>query len=180
VIAVHQTIDYQLASYRFDGSANTRIVRGQKAHQRNHEQARVQLLRPVCLDKALATAAEAVRAHICMNPSSHISPLFDRRWQFMLFSSLDGSIHRHPGHDLRMSEMLPGAADFPDSLIRVCPDAGDVISELALDGLRSCGRSEAGEARMMQRIRHFSVNVELVLAGGGISYANRARRLVAG
>jgi hypothetical protein len=118
--------------------------------------------------------------HFGMNGLARLFPRFRWALESESIDSLDGSIDCDPGHHLGMGEMPSRAAHFPDPLVRPSPGGLDEIDQAACAGPRISERFQAQKPRMIERIDHFSMNVQLKLLGGGIANADRLRSLVAG
>ena len=180
VIAMDQSIDHQFTPDGLDGSTNARIIGRQETHQRDHQQAGIQLARTVGLHKTSARAVEASRTDIFVDALTNLAPPIQLRGKLMFLRGLDRAVDGHPRHHFRMREVLPGRAHLPYSFVRFRPDRGNVIGQLALHGPGCFSRRQSREARMMQRIRHLAIHVELVLTRRGIADAHRARTFEAG
>ncbi len=74
--------------------------------------------------KELSSDIEAFVTHLGMNPVPQLCPVgHPALWQEVVVPrQSDSPVEGNPGHDLRMREMAPGAADLPDPVIRFFPD----------------------------------------------------------
>ncbi len=75
--------------------------------------------------------------------------------------------------------MLAAAARFPDAFVRLLPDRLEMLEHLALHVPGGLVRLQAADARQMQRVHHFAVDVELELADRVVADAHGLRALVA-
>src|SRR5258707_7223361 len=105
----------QLAFDRLDGAADTRVGRGQEADERDEEQARVDLLRPVRLDERPELPVEAALADLGVDLGAQLAPAVDGPLEPLLLDRPHGTVERDPRHHLRMHEEAPDAPDLPDS-----------------------------------------------------------------
>ena len=85
---------------RAHGAENPRVGRRQKTYQRQHEQARVDLLRPVELHECAQSGIEAFATDRRVDPVSHRSPAVGGAIQPELLDCFDGTIEGHPSHHL--------------------------------------------------------------------------------
>src|SRR3954469_7413564 len=113
-----------------------------------------------------------------MDAIADLAPPLDRPVQPMTLRRLDRAIDRHPGHDLRVRELLAATAHFPDPLIGLLPRIADVVRELALHRPRGRRLRETMIARLVQGVRDFAVDVELPLRRRGIADAHGLRTFI--
>ena len=95
-------------------------VGGQEADQRDHQQAGVELVRPVVLGEGPLLGVEALSqtsAWISSRSARHRSTGPSSR----TLHRLDGAVEGHPGHDLGVGEVPPRAADLPDAVVGLAP-----------------------------------------------------------
>lgn len=110
---------------------------------------------------------------------AHLAPVIDRTGQLELLRRLDRAVVRDPRHDFRKGEVLGPAAHFPDAFVGSIPDRVEVLQHRALD--RPCGfvGLQAADAREVQRVHHFAIDVDLQLVDRAVADAHRRRALVA-
>src|SRR5205085_7122942 len=96
---------------------HARIAHGHEPDQRNHEQARVELVAAVVLHEGAELLIEALRAYFRMDVVADATPVLQRTVATHLLNGLDGAVESHPGHDFGMREMTPRSAHFPDAFV---------------------------------------------------------------
>src|ERR1700720_1653326 len=74
--------------------------------------------------------------------------------------------------------MMSSAPYLPDAFIGSAPDGFEMREQRALKLPRGREVLETAEPRMMERVHHFAVNIELQLVGGSVADAHRFRVLV--
>src|SRR5690348_3410827 len=79
-----------------------------------------------------------------------------------------------------MREMLAAAAHFPQTFIRLVPDARKMQKEFALHGPARLMRTEPALPRLVQRVHDFAENIELKLVVGSIADTHRFRIFITG
>ena len=85
---------------------------------------------------------------------------------------LDGTnrtVERDPSHDLRVREVAPPTAHFPDAFVRLLPNFLEVQKEGALQRPSRVASREAGAARDVKGVEHFTIDIELELSDGAIT-----------
>src|SRR6185369_7009170 len=97
----------------------------------------------------------------------------------MLLDRFYAPVERDPAHHLRVREVAPRPAHFPQSLIGVLPAGLEVLQEGALQVPRGILARDSLPARLVQRIQDLAVHVELQLARSGIAYAHRRGAFIA-
>src|SRR4051794_10073755 len=122
-----------MPSDRVDRAADTRVVDRQEADQWDHQETRVEVLRTVCLREGADTLVEPAFADVTMDRLAQDAPFLDRSLAAEAFDRLDRAIDGDPRHHLRMCELLAGATDFPDPLVRILPVALEEAEERLLD-----------------------------------------------
>src|ERR1051326_727971 len=161
VVAQHQTIDQELALDRRDRAAHARVLRGQETERGNQQQARIEIAGAVALHETAEVLVETVAADVRVNLGAQGAPAIDRAFEPKAFRALDRAIECDPGHDLRIGELLAARAHLPDALVGLAPDLFQMLEQFLLQFPAGTGRAEAAEARMVQRVDAFAVNVEL-------------------
>ena len=86
---------------------------------------------------------------------------------------LDAAIERAPRHDLRMREMLPLAANFPDPIVGLIPIRLEEFEQHALKRPSVGILLEPRGACERKRIDDLAVDVELELRRGLVADAHR-------
>src|SRR4029077_13227775 len=89
------------------------------------------------------------------------------------------AVDRDPRHHLRMGEMAPRPAHFPEALVGLAPDLFQVLEQRALHVPGGLVGGDAELARLVERIHQLAVDVELQLRRRGIADAQRRRALPA-
>src|SRR5690606_29546074 len=106
-------------------------------------------------------------------------PAFERRPHPELLRALDRAIEGDPRHHLRVREVLPSAAHFPDALVRLIPDAFEMIDECPRHLPGFGARVETSLPRVIQRVHQLTEHIQLELAMCRIADAYGRRLLVA-
>src|SRR5438094_57902 len=125
------------AKSRRDGpycAAHACIVRRQKTDLRQQQQAGIELFGPVGLHEAPKLGVETAPADVGMNGGGDLAPAIDRAFETELLRTLDGAIEGYPGQHLGIGEVPARAAHFPDSFVRLGPDALEVGEKRLLQG----------------------------------------------
>src|SRR5277367_1623874 len=78
-----------------------------------------------------------------------------------------------------MGEVAPAAPHFPDALVRLPPDILEVQNKAALQRPSRVARREAGAARDVKGVEHFTIDIELELSDGAVTDSDRSRAFVA-
>src|SRR3954454_24658559 len=89
------------------------------------------------------------------------------------------AIKREPRHDLGMGELSPSATNFPKPFIGQVPNLLKVLDELSLEVPRRLARGQSHPARLIKRIEHLAIDVQLQLVGGSIADPNRCGIFIA-
>src|SRR5690606_41993565 len=111
-----------LPSFPTRRSSDLRVVGGEEPELRNQQQTRVELFRTVRLHEGVARRIERLLAHFVVDALAKRFPAFERRREAVLLRVFDRAVERDPSHDLRMREMLRGAADLPNAVVRSLPN----------------------------------------------------------
>ena len=92
----------------------------------------------------------------------------------------DGAVQRHPAHDLRVHEILLGAADFPDALVLAGPAVRGGIGDGDQEG--PGGRIELADlvAQPADRREQLAVDIDLALVPGPVADPDRGAAPPAG
>jgi hypothetical protein len=163
-----------------DRADDSPVVRGQKAHEGDHQQAGVQLAPPEILYEGAKLCVEAARARRRVDLGANPAPVLHRALEAEVFDAAHGAVEREPRHHLRVREMPPRTADLPDPLVRSVPVVNHEIDErpLELPG-RLLGR-DSRRLRQVQSGHDLTVDVELELLRCGVADPDRARAGVPG
>src|SRR6201986_3351529 len=108
-------------------------------------------------------------ADIAMDDVTQLSPSIDRSLKAKGLGTLDGTIERHPAHHFRQHVMLAVAAALPDSAVRVSPDLGQMLENLALDIPSPVVELQLGHARLVKGVHQFAIDVQLQLGVRGVA-----------
>src|SRR3954454_23199288 len=109
-----------------------------------------------------------------------LAPLVDRPGQVEALDSVDGAVERHPGEDLRVREVASRAAHLPDPLVAAVPRALEDLHQVVLERPGVVVGGKPVRARLVQRVHHLAVDVELELAVRGVPNPDRTRAFVPG
>src|ERR1700750_437454 len=112
--------------------------------------------------------------------NSNRAPMGDRTCKAESFRALDRPIESHPSHHLRIGEMLWAAANLPDSLVWLGPDALKMGEESDLQLPAGLARGPFGDPPLMERVHHLAEHVELALVVRIVADADGGRTLVTG
>ncbi|GJE46333.1 hypothetical protein AEGHOMDF_5536 [Methylobacterium soli] len=147
----------------------------------DQQQARVEALRAVILHEAVEFRIEALLADLPVDLVPDLDPTLDRCGRSIagLREAADRPVEGDPGHHLRVHEVLAPAAHLPDALVRLAPRLSEKVHE---DETHLPSRGVAPEttaARLIERVEHLAVDVELELLRGRVADAHGPRALVA-
>src|SRR5512142_729860 len=106
---------------QLDGPHYSGIASGKEADDRQQEQAGIRTPGVVGLDKGISFGIESLAADILMDFVAESPPSVRIAVLLTLVHRFHGAIDSHPGHDLGMREVTPGASHFPDALVRLLP-----------------------------------------------------------
>src|SRR5437762_594650 len=115
-----------------------------------------------------------------MNLLAETAPLVDGAVEALFLDGPHRPVEGDPGHHLRMHEMPPLAADLPDAVVGLRPRTLQVAEERLLQRPRMRLPPEAVCARLVERIHHLAVDVDLELLARGVPDPHGRRALVAG
>jgi hypothetical protein len=96
------------------------------------------------------------------------------------FQVIRRAIERDPSHYLRMNEVLPPAARFPNAFVRLPPHRRQMVQYNRTQGAAAFGSRHAGLARLKHRVGNLAEDVDLQLLGCRVSNPHRKRILIAG
>src|SRR5205085_8177210 len=119
-------------------------------------------------------------AHIVVDRLTQRLPAIGVPVEAEALDAAERAIDGDPRHDLRMREVPARAAHFPDALVRLIPDVGEMVDERALEGPVRLAGFEAAAAALVQGVHHLAEHVELPLPVRRVADAHRPRRLVTG
>ena len=147
-------------------------------HQRHEEQRRVENVGAVVLHEGLSLLAPALGHDPREDRVTLGCPATEIRGERAVGRDADGAVERDPAHEPRVGEVLSTAADFPDALVGLMPVVAEPV-EVAGDLLPVVVGHElpvAGQCELLvevDRVDELAVDVELQLAGGSVSDADR-------
>src|SRR5580693_1690091 len=78
-----------------------------------------------------------------------------------------------------MREVAPTASHFPDAFVRLFPNFLEVQKEGAFQCPSRVASREAGAARDVKGVEHFTIDIELELSDGAVTDSDRSRAFVA-
>jgi hypothetical protein len=96
-----------------------------------------------------------------VNARAHLAPALDRTLEAVLLDRLHSPVHRHPGHHLRIRELLRLTAYFPDTAVRTLPVRFQKLHQRPLKVPRVGIGVEPGRPREKQCVHQLTVDVEL-------------------
>src|SRR5207237_532688 len=112
---------------RPDRSEHAWIGGGEKTHQRDPQEAGVEVIVAVALHERVASWIEAALADLCVDPPGQLGPTFDRPRIFVFANHLDRDIERNPRFDLGVGIVPRLGARLPDPRVGLLPYSFDVI-----------------------------------------------------
>ena len=128
-----EAVVHELALDRLDGAEHPRVVGGQEADERDHQQAGVESLRAVGLHEGVALGVEAAARRPRAWISSRIArQRVDGPVEPEPLDRLDRAVERDPGHHLRVGEVPARAAHLPDALVGLVPGRLEELEQRAL------------------------------------------------
>src|SRR5215212_2940467 len=98
-------------------SLHALVVGRKEADQRNHEQARIELLGPEILDEGAELSIEPLTANGVVNFAPDPSPSIHRAFAAELLHRADGAIEGDPCHDLGVGKVPAWSAHFPNAFV---------------------------------------------------------------
>src|SRR6185437_8023315 len=101
-----------------------------------------ELARSIALSESADLGVERLSADVLMNFLAQGAPAVDRSLQPEAFDALDGAVEGDPRHNLRIGEVPPPAAHFPDAFVGVCPDLLEMIEKRPLHRPARLGAAE--------------------------------------
>src|SRR5688500_13753587 len=97
-VAVDEAVAHESSLYVGNGSPHSGLCRRQQDDQRQHQQARIRVLRAVVLDERIQSGIETLATDVLMDLTAEMPPSGRFALQAELFNALDGAIHRDPRH----------------------------------------------------------------------------------
>ena len=167
---------------RLHRADDARVGRRQKADERQQQQARIERLRPVGLNKAAELGIERLAADVLVDLVAHPPPALERvsRQPPSCSQILDRPVEGDPRHDLGMREMLRRSAHLPNALVGLIPDLAPNVQARPARSRPRVDRGQAVAVSMVERVEDLAVNVELRLIDCGVADADRARSFISG
>src|SRR5919197_64707 len=159
---------------------HARIVGGQEADERDHEQAGVDPLRAVEADERVELGVEALAEHLVVDLRAHAAPAVDRAGAAEALDGLHAAVERDPGHHLRVREVAARPAHLPDSFVGLLPRVLEVAEEEPPERPPLLGGLQVVDPSLMKGVHDLAVDVELELLHGGVPDPHRLRALVTG
>jgi hypothetical protein len=115
-----------------------------------------------------------------MDAVAHLAPFLNWPRQLEYLRAADRAVESNPRHRLGMREVLSATADFPQTLVRLVPDAGKVQQKFALHGPALFVSAKSALPRLMQRVHDLAKNIELKLVMRSVADTHRLRIFIAG
>ena len=156
------------------------VVAGQEAHQRDVEQARVQLPGVVVLGEGAALRVVPALEHLRVHPVAQGAPVVDGSVEPVLLDRLDRPVEGDPDHHPGVGEVAQRTADLPDPVVRLVPVRGQLVDERALQRPALRRLLEPAVAGVLEGDHHLAEHVGLALVHGAVADAHRAGAGVAG
>src|SRR5262245_56710448 len=177
-IAEHEPVLEQLPLDRLDRAANPRVGRREEADERQQQEARIELLRPVRLREGAELGFEAALADVPVDLVPDVSPAVGGPFEVVLLDRPYRTVERDPGHRLGVDEVAAAAADLPDPVVRLAPRLGEMVEQPQLQLPRVRIEGKPVLARLVEAVEYLAVDVELELVARGVADAHRLRALV--
>ena len=177
-VALDEPAAHELGLDRANRADDALVGRGEESDERDQEAARVEAIRAEELRECTAVGIEPLAQHLVLDLLPYGLPAVDRPVATVAFDRLDGTVERDPGHDLRVREVPPRPAHFPDPLVGLAPAGLEPVEDLAGQAPRRVGRLEALVARLVQSVDDLAVDVELPLIGCAVADPNGLRPFV--
>lgn len=174
MIAADEAVGDEIALDGFDRADDAWIVDGEEADEREHEEARVELLGAVELREDAVGGVVTAGADLVVNAIAGVAPAVEFAVELELLEGLDAPIEGDPGHHFRVREVAAGTANFPDAFVGFLPVLRDEVDEVALDVPGVVGGGEAEVTFEVGGVDDLAVDVELELARGGVADADGA------
>src|SRR5919204_1472941 len=179
LVALDEAVADELALDRRHRADHARVVGGEEADERDHEQARVDPLAAVEADEGVELGVEAATEHLVVDLRPHPAPPVDRPAAAEALDRLHAAVERDPRHHLRVREVAPRPAHLPDALVRLLPGMLEVPQEAPLERPGLLGGREIVGSTLVQRVQDLAVDVELELLHRGVPDPDRLRALIA-
>src|ERR1700751_3242272 len=154
--------------------------RGRNPLAGNKKKAGVQFLRAIGTNECPETRVKTPRAHVGMDAVAHLAPFLNWPRQLEYLRAADRAVESNPRHRLGMREVFSATADFPQTLVRLVPDAGKVQQKFALHGPALFVSAKSALPRLMQRVHDLAKNIELKLVMRSVADTHRLRIFIAG
>ena len=178
-VALDEPVHEQLTLDGGHRPAHARILGGEEAHERDHEQARVELGGAVGLHERVAGGIEAAPADILVDPLPERAPAIGRLGGGGRLGHPHHPVGRHPGHHLGVGEVPARPAHLPDALVGLGPDGFEMAHEGPDHAPIVRIRREPGPRARVGRVEHLAPDVQLKLRVRGVAHAHRRGPLVA-
>src|SRR5660398_223786 len=174
-ITHYEPISAEFFLYGFYRAPDPLVGCGKEPYQRHHEDGGIQMIATIELGKRPSPTVPPMRlialaAHLLVNLPAQALPPLHRTVHPRALGRLDCPVEGHPSHDLRVSEMAPTPAHFPNTLIRFTPVPLQKVQQLLLDTPAPRIRFHPGTAGLLHGIHDLPVNVELELIRGGVPH----------
>src|SRR5262249_10226639 len=155
-------------------SADPRVFGGKKADQWDQQQAGIELLRSVGLDKAVKVAVETVFTDLGVDFVGDLAPALPWVAECLSFQLVRRAIERDPSHDLRMNKVLLAAAHFPNAVVRLPPRRRQIVQYNGPESLAAFGWRHTCFQRLKHRVGDLAKHIELQLPGCVIADPRRS------
>src|SRR5690606_28101121 len=121
-VPAQQPVPPEVRADRLDGAEHPRVVGRQETHPRDEQQGRVELARAVGLGEGVPLGVDALLAPLPVHLVAQLAPAVEVAVEpRVVLQGAHRPVGGHPHHDLRVHEVAPPAAHFPQSLVRLLP-----------------------------------------------------------
>src|SRR5262249_17623747 len=149
----------------------------EKSEVWNHQYTGIESLAAIRLRERSHPRAEAALANLCVDSVSQRQDVGQDLSAFIpadseLLDRLRRSIKKHHGHDLRVCEMSPAAAHFPNAVVGTLPGVFHESQQIPEHWPAFPPLVEALLASEVPARDVLSIDVELELAGSGVAHTH--------
>ena len=153
----------QLALYSLDRADDTLVIRRQEPHDREDEQAGVELTRAVRPNEAAAPGIGPSPADVVVDLGSELSPPVDRALAPEALHGPNSPVDAHPGHDFTVGELSRTGAHLPNTLVWLVPLDLNVVDESTQQRPRRRVRGHARKAGSLEGVQDLAADIQLNL-----------------
>src|SRR4029450_1972097 len=128
-VARDEAVSAEVARDRLDSAGAPLVGSRKEPHERDGEDARVELLGSVVLGKGAPLAVVALLTDLAVDLVAGLLPAVQRRFQTELLADSNRTVEHDPGHDLGVREVATRSAGLPDAVVGLTPDRLDVVDD---------------------------------------------------